>query len=392
MIVADTSTKLQGLSASRVLIVDDAPAVLDLLTLYLRQGGYSVRAAPNGELALRSALSDPPALILLDIKMPRMDGFEVCRQLKENLVTQSVPIIFISGLSDLNDRIRGFEAGGVDFITKPFQREEVLARVHVHIALQQAMQQINAQNRDLEVRVQARTAELAQEKLNAQDRAQALADALVQLHALTTHMHDSIERERLATATDIHDQIGALLTGANLLLNQLVQGPGPLERRAHAVVSQASEYVSQALQSSRGVYARLRPPMLDDLGLVETIRWYIRDWSEHAGIEAIHNVELLQNEPAEAIRMDIFRILQELLTNVARHSGATRVYVMLEMHDHELILLVQDNGVGFDPGSNHDGFGLRGIRGRLNRHQGVFIVEKTDTGLQQSVRIPLGTH
>ncbi len=86
-------------------------------------------------MAIESALAQPPSLILLDVRMPEMDGFEVCKRLKQDERTRDIPIIFISALQDVQDRVRGFEAGGVDFITKPFQEEEVLARVKTHMEL-----------------------------------------------------------------------------------------------------------------------------------------------------------------------------------------------------------------------------------------------------------------
>ncbi|UCE83684.1 MAG: PAS domain S-box protein, partial [Deltaproteobacteria bacterium] len=118
-----------------ILIVDDEVPNLKLLAEYLGQAGYQVRPAERPQLAIDSALAKPPVLILLDVKMPEMDGFEVCKRLKQDERTRDIPIIFISALQDVQDRVRGFEAGGVDFISKPFQKEEVLARVRTHLEL-----------------------------------------------------------------------------------------------------------------------------------------------------------------------------------------------------------------------------------------------------------------
>ena len=118
-----------------ILIVDDEIPNLQLLSELLGEEGYQVRPANKPQLAIDSAISKPPMLILLDVKMPEMDGFEVCRLLKQNERTCNVPIIFISALHEVEDKIRGFEVGGTDFITKPFAEEEVLARVRTHIEL-----------------------------------------------------------------------------------------------------------------------------------------------------------------------------------------------------------------------------------------------------------------
>lgn len=117
----------------KILAVDDTPASLKLLSDLLRNEGYDVRSAINGALALRSAALNPPELVLLDIRMPEMDGFEVCRRLKADPITAQVPVIFVSALTDTDEKLHGFELGAVDFVTKPFQREELLARVRVHL-------------------------------------------------------------------------------------------------------------------------------------------------------------------------------------------------------------------------------------------------------------------
>ena len=118
-----------------ILVVDDTPANLKLLMDLLKTQGYKVRPAPDGKIAIAAVAARKPDLILLDIKMPDMDGYEVCRRLKEDKQSQDIPIIFISALASLDDRIKGFAVGGVDFITKPFQREEVLARIDTHLQL-----------------------------------------------------------------------------------------------------------------------------------------------------------------------------------------------------------------------------------------------------------------
>jgi signal transduction histidine kinase len=202
-------------------------------------------------------------------------------------------------------------------------------------------------------------------------------------------MHDSIEKERMMIASDVHDQIGASLTGANLLLNQLNTLAPDLPHAGWEVLAQVQEIVSQTLVSSRGVYTRLRPPMLNDLGLAETCRWYLEDWGQKSGVKVKLSLFRLPDEPSESIRLDIFRILQELLTNVARHSGATQVSVSLTQRGNCVLLKVKDNGQGFDPEHMHEGFGLQGIRGRLNRHSGSMEIDRTSPGMAVSVQIPL---
>lgn len=120
-----------------ILIVDDIPANLKLLGDILKGEGYKVRPVPSGALALQVAEKEKPGLILLDIMMPEMDGYEVCRRLKENKLLHDIPVIFISALNETNDIVKALKYGGVDYITKPFRAEEISARVKIHIKLRQ---------------------------------------------------------------------------------------------------------------------------------------------------------------------------------------------------------------------------------------------------------------
>jgi len=143
--IADTERPLFG----DILIVDDTPANLRLLAGILGEQDYKVRLTPNGKLALKSAQAIPPDLILLDIKMPGMNGYEVCEALKGDPRTRDIPIIFISALDQTEDKVKAFTFGGVDYVTKPFQVEEVLARVETHLALRQLHRQLQAANGEL---------------------------------------------------------------------------------------------------------------------------------------------------------------------------------------------------------------------------------------------------
>jgi adenylate cyclase len=143
-----------------ILVIDDTLANLRLLVKLLTEQGYKVRGAPNGNLALNAARLAPPDLILLDINMPDLNGYEVCKQLKANTQTCDIPVIFISALDEVLDKVKAFTIGGVDYITKPIQFEEVLARVQTHLSLRRLQQQLQQTNERLEHRVRERTEEL----------------------------------------------------------------------------------------------------------------------------------------------------------------------------------------------------------------------------------------
>lgn len=131
-------------------IVDDKPENLTLLSSVLVKQGYEVRTSINGTLALASANKHPPDLILLDIMIPEMNGYEVCRQLKADERTQEIPVIFLSALTETLDRVKAFSTGGVDYITKPFQVEEVLARVETHLTIRNLQKELQDKNTQLQ--------------------------------------------------------------------------------------------------------------------------------------------------------------------------------------------------------------------------------------------------
>ena len=144
-----------------ILIVDDTIANLELLSGMLREQGYEPRPVPSGKLALAAARADPPDLILLDIRMPEMDGFEVCERLKADEALSDIPVILITALTETADKVMGFSKGAVDYVTKPFHLEEIEARIQTHLRLRSLQCQLSDQNENLERLVEERTRELA---------------------------------------------------------------------------------------------------------------------------------------------------------------------------------------------------------------------------------------
>src|SRR5580700_10294793 len=144
------------------MIVDDNPANLRLLEDMLLEKGHEVHSFPVGRLALAEALQNPPDLILLDINMPEMNGYEVCERLKSNERLSDTPVIFLSALNEIQDKVKAFRSSGVDYISKPFQIEEVHARVETHLKLHDLQRALKLQNERLEEAVAARTRELGE--------------------------------------------------------------------------------------------------------------------------------------------------------------------------------------------------------------------------------------
>jgi len=179
--VTNPKTTLTG----EILIVDDTPANLRLLSAMLTDHGFRVRPARNGELALMSAQAAPPDLILLDIRMPDLNGYEVCEQLKTDPRTRDIPVIFISALDRTEDKVKAFTYGGVDYITKPFQVEEVLARVNTHLTLYSLQQQFLTANLQLKK---------TNERLQAEIEKRIQIEVILQKYATTDALTNLLNR------------------------------------------------------------------------------------------------------------------------------------------------------------------------------------------------------
>ena len=182
-----------------ILIVDDTPNNIHLLSKMLGENGYKVRKVISGERALKAVSILPPDLILLDVKMPGMDGYEVCQYLKKQEDTAGIPIIFISALDDVFDKVKGFEAGGADYIIKPFEPREVLVRVEAQLKMRRLQQQLLCTND----RLSAQNAQLTQE---IKKRQQAEASLKVFMHAVSHDLRNPVTGMSMVLQTYLKEQ------------------------------------------------------------------------------------------------------------------------------------------------------------------------------------------
>jgi signal transduction histidine kinase/DNA-binding response OmpR family regulator len=185
-----------------ILIVDDHPSNLQVLFTFLEKAGFKVLAAQNGKNALKIAEKLHPDLILLDILMPGMDGFEVCRQLKADLSTIDIPVIFLTALSETINKVKGFELGGVDYITKPIEQQELLARIHTHLTLKQMRERLTMQNQELQQEVYNRQ-EVENQLIKRKSQLQQALEFEALVGRITEKIRDSLdETQILQTATE----------------------------------------------------------------------------------------------------------------------------------------------------------------------------------------------
>ena len=301
-----------------ILIVDDTPANLQLLAEMLKEQGYRIRAALSGKLALAAIRKEPPDLILLDINMPGMNGFEICKEIKADEALKDIAIIFVSALNETMDKVNAFSLGGVDYVTKPFQIEEVAARVQTHLELRRQrreLQETYGRLRDLEE----------------------LRDNLV-------HMI-------------IHDMRNPLLTTHACM--ELIRN-----REAENLSPSGRECVDEALYSV-GMLMEMIHSILDVSKMeTEQIPLTLTEFNVTGLIEDViskneslkkSRVILLEGEhhpiPIIADKGLIGRVVENLLDNALAYTSETsgRIHFRIESDDTTIRVSIEDNGQGIPP-------------------------------------------
>jgi two-component system sensor histidine kinase/response regulator len=349
-----------------ILIIDDIPENLRVLGEMLEVAGYEVQVATSGPSALEIAqASSPPDLILLDIMMPGMDGFEVCRRLKSHPVSRFIPVIFISALGVTDQKLQAFRAGAVDYITKPFQSEEVAARVHTHLQL-------------------ATIEELRREIAERKRAEQVLQASQDKLSALTAELSLTEERERRRIAQALHDHVVQNLALGKLKLDQaLKKGLIP----AGTAVTDLLGILDGSMRDLRNLSSDLSHPLLYEIGLKSAIESQgERLAMEHGFSLAVSGDEAM--ELREDVRVTLFQVARELLINVVKHARASAVAVLIAVKEGSACLEVVDDGAGFDLDTCQEGFGRAHIRQRVALLGGTMMIS-TAAGMGTSVVIEI---
>jgi signal transduction histidine kinase len=385
-----------------ILVVDDDSMSVEMCKHLLETSRYRVNSAGNGKMAVRMVEKIKPDLILLDIVMPEMDGYEACRQLKHNNAVKDTPIIFMSSLTEPFDKVKAFSAGGVDFISKPIDAQELLARVRTQITLGRLQLELKEINADLERRVASRNRELSRtnEMLMAEIRERketekALTHSKRLLRALYFKLGELQEAERQRLARELHDQVGQNLTALGIHLNVIFsQLSHESKNKVEDRLDDAVRILTETAGSIRDVMAALRPQVLDDYGLKAALELEAERFSERTGIRTQVIGKDISPRPMDGLETSLFRITQEALTNVSKHGVAQKVIVQLEQIDNIVRLTINDNGIGFDVDKlnsyNHSGWGLMTMRERIQAHDGSFQVASTPgKGTQIIVEVSL---
>ena len=341
-----------------VLLVDDRHEDLNALSAVLAEGGYELVSASSGADALLRALERDFAVIVLDVVMPDIDGFEVASLLRKRRRSAHTPIIFLTGAeTDAGAIYRAYSVGAVDYLMKPVVPEVLKSKVAVFVELFR--------------------------------KSERLRESEDKLRRLAAHLISVREEERAHIAREIHDELGQVLTGIKMEVGQLakrLKEPALLEK-----TDSMSKLIDSTVQTVRKIATGLRPEMLDDMGLIAAVAWQAKEFQKRTGIRCRAKLP-----PEVKFDMDIsttmFRIFQEILTNVARHSRATRVDIELTLSAEQVGLDVMDNGVGIqdDELTARKSLGLLGMQERALLFGGdVRITGTPGHGTRVSVTIPL---
>lgn len=367
---------------STILVVDDTPTNLDLLMSMLVKRNYNVRPALNGTMALASAFADPPDLVLLDINMPEMSGFEVCRQLKTDERTQDIPVIFISALDDTQDKVKAFEMGGVDYITKPFQVEEVMARIESQLTLY---------HQRLEIEELRRNEQAHFEEVN--------------------RLKDEFVR---TVSHDLKNPISVIVGYVTLLL-----------RRGKITDEEDRNYLKQILMGAESMNRLIRD--LLDLARIEsgmaleperTLFNHFMNMCVDSFLFAADekNIDLVVKLPENDQRITIDRtrmgqVLNNLISNAIKYTPNNgRVEVEGRVQDQEVVIIIKDNGMGIpeealphlfekfyrvqhnnDDESEGTGLGLSIVKAIVQQHGGHICAE-SEVGVGTTFTIVLPLH
>jgi len=359
---------------ANVLIVDDDQYNLIILGEILKRNGCTIRSFLDGVAALRASEELKPDIILLDVMMPGMDGYEVCQRLKENPNLCDVPVIFISSLQGSKDVVKALRSGGVDYITKPFEAEEIVSRVNTHLKLYQQHKQLI--------------------ELNAY-----LNESQEQFTQFTSHLIIGREEERLQLSKEIHDKIAQVLIVLKIDMGVwrnkilfLCENP-----TSHEVLDNFKELmntVDTTIKSVVKVLSKLKSDELELLGFIETAKLCSIEFECINKIKCKIETSLSKLELNEQQGVALYRILQESLSNILQHANATSVAIYLYIHDENFVMEITDNGIGYSITQNQskDTFGLKDMKQRAHiLHGKLTITGKTGKGTCVKVEMPYRT-
>jgi two-component system, sensor histidine kinase and response regulator len=383
-----------------LLVVDDTPDNIVVLSSLLKDS-YRIKVATHGAKALEiTEASDPPDLILLDIMMPDMDGYEVCRRLKENSTLKDIPVIFLSSLNEAVDKVKAFQSGGVDYVTKPFQSEEVRARVETHLKIRQLQIELVKQNQRLQ---------------QANDDLQAAHRELTQKNQQLEQLNAEKNRFLGMAAHDLRNPITAIGGFSSLFLGGVLGVLTDQQREIIERIKKSSSFMNQLLEDLLDISQieagklELRLAPVDLIALITDNVKLNRMFAEKKRI-GLKFIPKYVPPPLSLDASKIEQVLNNLISNAIKFSKSdTEITVELTEKDSQIMVAVRDQGQGIEPheiervfkpfektstrstaGEKSTGLGMAIVKKIVEGHQGKIWLESTvSVGTTFYVALPL---
>ncbi|MEG4089924.1 ATP-binding protein [Microcoleus sp. Pol12B4] len=367
-----------GTPLGNILVVDDTPENLRLLSTMLTQRGYTPRCVINGKMAIRACNSNPPDLILLDIMMPEMNGYEVCQHLKLEAKTREIPVIFISAKDEVFDKVNAFAVGAVDYISKPFQFEEVLARIESHLSLRNLQKQLKEQNMLLQEEITSRLAvektlqeknKILQQEISTRravekalqeqnlvlqqeiSHRQRAESALLKSNQELARSNAELEQFAYVASHDLQAPLATIASYAQLLE----------KRYKDQLDSQGSKFIGNIVQGCTRMQT-----LIDDLLEYSRVGRSRKPFElidcNHAVEQALANLQgairetkaVVTYSELPAVMGDISQLVQlfqNLVSNAIkyRHDAPPVVHITACKQEENWLISVSDNGIGIAP-------------------------------------------
>jgi signal transduction histidine kinase len=348
-----------------ILMVDDQPGKLLSYEAILCGLGENLIKATSGKAALEHLLRTEIAVVLLDVGMPDLDGFQVAEMMRQHPRLEQTAIIFVTAerLSDA-DRMTGYRRGAVDYVSVPIDPEVLRAKVSVFAELHRKSRQLAQLNREL--------GKLSSRLMTLQDD----------------------ERRRIAR--ELHESLGQDLVATKMMVDGMKLREDPIEE-SEETRTRASAMLDNSIRQIRGLSNLLHPPLLEHLGLCSAVDWYVTEWAKLNGVKTSLHIEPLDFPRIDGeIEIATFRIVQEALTNVSRHSKASEANIDLVLKGSQVTVRVRDNGRGIGDGSavsgiNRTGVGIVAMRQRAKELGGELKLQELDPGTLLEVLLPRGS-
>jgi signal transduction histidine kinase len=392
----------------KILIVDDNATNLKLLRVRLEAERHKVLSARDGLEALEFLRREPVDGIVSDILMPRMDGYRLCLEVRKRSRFKAIPFVFYtSTYISASDERTAMDLGADLFLRKPAPVTRIIEALRSAAAMPRRRLKLPRPNRELDLmkeyserlveKLEQKNAELQRQASSLRTREEQIRKSREQLRALAGRLEAAREEERIRISREMHDGLGEMLAGIELGLAWMRSLLEPKNRRLERrqLLEQIDKIDGMAAATSdrvRKLCTELRPSVLDDLGLVPALEWQAREFEGRTHIRCELKLRFKNLAAGRDQATAIFRIFQEILTNVARHSAASRVVVKLQALGPSLRLEVRDNGKGIRPEEIADSksLGLLGMKERASLIGGsVKISGAPGQGTLVAVRIPI---